>query len=75
MDSIDNDSISATQSVSDTIDTFVKSKQTIKSTIREMKLSDIGGLSEAIHTLTETIAWPSKYPSIFAQCPLRPRSG
>lgn len=37
--------------------------------------SDIGGLSEAKNVLLETLEWPTKYAPIFANCPLRLRSG
>lgn len=37
--------------------------------------ADIGGLSEAKKVLLETLEWPTKYAPIFANCPLRLRSG
>lgn len=37
--------------------------------------SDIGGLTEAKKILLETLEWPTKYAPIFANCPLRLRSG
>lgn len=37
--------------------------------------SDIGGLQEAKNVLLETLEWPTKYAPIFANCPLRLRSG
>lgn len=37
--------------------------------------ADIGGLSEAKKILLETLEWPTKYAPIFANCPLRLRSG
>ncbi|KAI5956028.1 PEX1 [Candida theae] len=37
--------------------------------------SDIGGLTEAKRILLETLEWPTKYAPIFANCPLRLRSG
>lgn len=43
-----------------------------KSTI---KWSDIGGLKEAKNIMLETLEWPTKYAPIFANCPLRLRSG
>ncbi|MBW0464686.1 hypothetical protein O181_004401 [Austropuccinia psidii MF-1] len=50
--------------------------------LREVKLqknganwSDIGGLAETRRILRETLEWPSKYPAIFVNCPLRLRSG
>ncbi|KAI9622059.1 hypothetical protein KEM48_007368 [Puccinia striiformis f. sp. tritici PST-130] len=50
--------------------------------LRDVKLqkstvnwSDIGGLVETRRILRETLEWPTKYPSIFANCPLRLRSG
>ena len=36
---------------------------------------DVGGLSEVKQILTECILWPGKYPKLFANCPLRIRSG
>lgn len=37
--------------------------------------SDIGGLTETKSVLLETLEWPTKYAPIFANCPLRLRSG
>ncbi|KAI5970784.1 PEX1 [Candida margitis] len=37
--------------------------------------TDIGGLTEAKKILLETLEWPTKYAPIFANCPLRLRSG
>ncbi|KAI8639618.1 P-loop containing nucleoside triphosphate hydrolase protein [Parasitella parasitica] len=37
--------------------------------------SDIGGLNETRKALLETLEWPTKYAAVFAQCPLRLRSG
>ncbi|QPG74277.1 hypothetical protein FOA43_001602 [Brettanomyces nanus] len=37
--------------------------------------SDIGGLKDVKRVLLETLEWPTKYAPIFAQCPLRLRSG
>ncbi|KAI0301591.1 P-loop containing nucleoside triphosphate hydrolase protein [Multifurca ochricompacta] len=37
--------------------------------------ADIGGLAETRQTLRETLEWPTKYAAIFAQSPLRLRSG
>lgn len=36
---------------------------------------DIGGLMEAKNVLLETLEWPTRYAPIFANCPLRLRSG
>ncbi|KJE94021.1 peroxisome biosynthesis protein [Capsaspora owczarzaki ATCC 30864] len=36
---------------------------------------DVGGLESVKALLTETLQWPAKYPELFAQCPLRLRSG
>lgn len=36
---------------------------------------DIGGLGEAKKIILETLEWPTKYAPIFANCPLRLRSG
>lgn len=36
---------------------------------------DIGGLTDVKETLIETLQWPTKYPALFANCPLRLRSG
>ncbi len=50
--------------------------------LRDVKLqksdvawSDIGGLMETRQVLRETLEWPTKYAAIFANCPLRLRSG
>ncbi|KAK1229140.1 Peroxisome biosynthesis protein pex1 [Marasmius sp. AFHP31] len=41
----------------------------------ETSWSDIGGLQETKRVLRETMEWPTKYGPIFAQSPLRLRSG
>ncbi|KDN44933.1 AAA-domain-containing protein [Tilletiaria anomala UBC 951] len=41
----------------------------------ETSWSDIGGLVETRRILRETLEWPTKYAAIFANCPLRLRSG
>lgn len=38
-------------------------------------LDDVGALAVAKEVLLETMLWPSKYPELFAACPLRMRSG
>ncbi|XP_076039978.1 peroxisomal ATPase PEX1-like isoform X2 [Oratosquilla oratoria] len=35
----------------------------------------VGGLTEAQHTLRETLTWPTRYPKLFAKSSLRLRSG
>ncbi|KAG5731766.1 Peroxisome biosynthesis protein PAS1 [Termitomyces sp. T112] len=54
----------------------------IPHSLRDVKLqksdiawSDIGGLHETRRILRETLEWPTKYGPIFAQSPLRLRSG
>ncbi|PRT53993.1 Peroxisome biosynthesis protein PAS1 [Wickerhamiella sorbophila] len=37
--------------------------------------SEIGGLEEVKRVILETLEWPTKYAPIFANCPLRLRSG
>lgn len=41
----------------------------------EVQWADIGGLHETRRVLRETLEWPTKYGAIFANCPLRLRSG
>ncbi|XP_076453635.1 peroxisomal ATPase PEX1-like isoform X2 [Babylonia areolata] len=41
----------------------------------ELGWSDIGGLEKVKASIVETLQWPSKYPQLFASCPLRLRSG
>ncbi|KDQ55035.1 hypothetical protein JAAARDRAFT_181043 [Jaapia argillacea MUCL 33604] len=41
----------------------------------EVAWADIGGLTETRRVLRETLEWPTKYGPIFAQSPLRLRSG
>ncbi|KAJ7874791.1 P-loop containing nucleoside triphosphate hydrolase protein [Mycena olivaceomarginata] len=41
----------------------------------EVSWADIGGLRETRQVLRETLEWPTKYGPIFAQSPLRLRSG
>ncbi|CAG8433869.1 7006_t:CDS:10 [Diversispora eburnea] len=62
---------------------FIKAqKDFIPFSLRGVKLhtsdvnwSDIGGLEETRKILMETLEWPIKYAPIFANCPLRLRSG
>lgn len=62
---------------------FVKAQEDfVPLSLRDVKLqtssvewSDIGGLTETRHVLRETLEWPTKYAQIFANCPLRLRSG
>ncbi|KAF9415649.1 Peroxisome biosynthesis protein pex1 [Podila epigama] len=62
---------------------FLKAQEGfVPSSLRGVKLqssatswSDIGGLNETRKILLETLEWPTKYASIFSQCPLRLRSG
>lgn len=41
----------------------------------DVRWADIGGLNETRKILLETLEWPTKYAAIFANCPLRLRSG
>ncbi|CDK26708.1 unnamed protein product [Kuraishia capsulata CBS 1993] len=41
----------------------------------EVDWLDVGGLREAKSILLETLEWPTRYAPIFANCPLRLRSG
>ena len=41
----------------------------------QKSFNDVGGLHEVRKSLLETLQWPSKYPKLFAQCPLRLRTG
>ncbi|KAJ8696655.1 Peroxisome biosynthesis protein pex1 [Pleurotus ostreatus] len=41
----------------------------------DVQWSDVGGLYETKRVLRETLEWPTKYGPIFAQSPLRLRSG
>lgn len=36
---------------------------------------DAGGLDDVKQTLQEVFLWPTKYPELFANCPIRPLSG
>lgn len=49
--------------------------RSIKLQQSEVKWQDIGGLKKAKEILLETLEWPTKYAAIFANCPLRLRSG
>lgn len=57
-------------------------KEFIPASLRGVQLTktstswyDIGGLAKAKRVLLETLEWPTKYAPIFANCPLRLRSG
>jgi SpoVK/Ycf46/Vps4 family AAA+-type ATPase len=62
---------------------FIKSLETIKPlSLLTTNLSkptslwtDIGGHEEIKRTLLKTLKWPTLYPRIFSQSPLRPRTG
>ncbi|PRP80011.1 adenosinetriphosphatase [Planoprotostelium fungivorum] len=41
----------------------------------EVEWKDIGGLDHVKSMLKETLQWPNKYPKLFENIPLRPRSG
>ncbi|XP_041353042.1 peroxisome biogenesis factor 1-like [Gigantopelta aegis] len=41
----------------------------------ELTWDDIGGLTSVKKTLVETLQWPTKYPQLFAACPIRTQSG
>lgn len=64
-------------------DDFTKAQaEFVPLTLRDVKLEkssiswgDIGGLVESKRILRETLEWPTKYGPIFAQSPLRLRSG
>lgn len=51
------------------------SLRNIQLTRSATRWSDIGGLQETRRVLRETLEWPTRYARIFAQCPLRLRSG
>ncbi|ESP04898.1 hypothetical protein LOTGIDRAFT_62194, partial [Lottia gigantea] len=44
-------------------------------TAEDLGWRDVGGLQDTKDILVETLQWPSKYPDLFANCPLRLRSG
>ncbi|ANB12607.1 AAA family ATPase peroxin 1 [Sugiyamaella lignohabitans] len=57
-------------------------KDFVPSSLRGVKLqkssvswSEIGGLRETKKVILETLEWPTRYAPIFANCPLRLRSG
>ncbi|KAJ3090325.1 Peroxisome biosynthesis protein pex1 [Quaeritorhiza haematococci] len=47
----------------------------VKLQTSDVSWKDIGGLKETKRVLLETLEWPTKYAAIYAQCPLRLRSG
>lgn len=58
------------------LSTFVPlSLRDVKLQKSEVQWSDIGGLKEVRSVLRETLEFPTKYAAIFANCPLRLRSG
>ena len=40
-----------------------------------IKMSEIGGLKSAKVQIMKSVLWPGKYPKLFAQSPIRLRSG
>ncbi|OBZ72980.1 Peroxisome biosynthesis protein PAS1 [Grifola frondosa] len=57
------------------VDFVPHSLRDVKLQKSEVAWSDIGGLRETKRILRETLEWPTKYGPIFAQSPLRLRSG
>ncbi|KAJ7923237.1 P-loop containing nucleoside triphosphate hydrolase protein [Mycena leptocephala] len=57
------------------VDFMPLSLRDVKLQKSEVSWSDIGGLRETRRILRETLEWPTKYGTIFAQSPLRLRSG
>ncbi|KAH9840780.1 AAA-domain-containing protein [Rhodofomes roseus] len=57
------------------VDFVPHSLRDVKLQRSEVEWADIGGLNETKRTLRETLEWPTKYGPIFAQSPLRLRSG
>ncbi|KAJ7690688.1 P-loop containing nucleoside triphosphate hydrolase protein [Mycena rosella] len=57
------------------VDFIPLSLRDVKLQKSEVSWADIGGLRETRRVLRETLEWPTKYGPIFAQSPLRLRSG
>ncbi|KAH9846022.1 AAA-domain-containing protein [Lenzites betulinus] len=57
------------------VDFVPHSLRDVKLQKSEVVWADIGGLGETKRVLRETLEWPTKYGPIFAQSPLRLRSG
>ncbi|KAH9939712.1 AAA-domain-containing protein [Epithele typhae] len=57
------------------VDFVPHSLRDVKLQKSETAWADIGGLGETKRVLRETLEWPTKYGPIFAQSPLRLRSG
>lgn len=57
------------------VDFVPHSLRDVKLQKSDIEWTDIGGLKETKHVLRETLEWPTKYGPIFAQSPLRLRSG
>ncbi|KZT66890.1 AAA-domain-containing protein [Daedalea quercina L-15889] len=57
------------------VDFVPHSLRDVKLQRSEVEWADIGGLNETKRILRETLEWPTKYGPIFAQSPLRLRSG
>uniref|UniRef100_A0A8D8QJS5 Peroxisomal ATPase PEX1 n=3 Tax=Cacopsylla melanoneura TaxID=428564 RepID=A0A8D8QJS5_9HEMI len=43
--------------------------------VEKITFHNVGGLKSAKQLLIETLVWPSMYPALFSQCPLKPQSG
>jgi peroxin-1 len=52
---------------------FAKTSSKVESSVVEW--SDVGGMSSTKELLIQTLKWPTLYPQIFKNCPLRLRSG
>ncbi|KAG7449775.1 AAA-domain-containing protein [Guyanagaster necrorhizus] len=57
------------------VDFVPLSLRDVKTQKSDITWSDVGGLKETKRVLRETLEWPTKYGLIFAQSPLRLRSG
>ncbi|KAK0454604.1 P-loop containing nucleoside triphosphate hydrolase protein [Armillaria borealis] len=57
------------------VDFVPLSLRDVKTQKSDITWSDVGGLKETKRILRETLEWPTKYGPIFAQSPLRLRSG
>ncbi|KAG5651083.1 hypothetical protein H0H81_009955 [Sphagnurus paluster] len=68
-------SLSAADFTAAQVDFTPSSLRDVKLQKSDVSWSDIGGLHETRKVLRETLEWPTKYGPIFAQSPLRLRSG
>lgn len=72
---LDHSTVTTDAFLTATADFTPASLRGVKLKCSEVKWDDVGGLDATKSIILETLEWPTKYAPIFANCPLRLRSG